>query len=391
MSHPLAISCPKVLALLSLGWLPVSAWCQNGDLAGAPDAANITASLSPATAAALQIQAESQFLKDYGQMQKDLAEARQQHAEAGKLEGDAAIQKVLNNIKLREIKEADHAKQVRKKIASRRVNYETTWERLKHHPELTSGEIATGRALNFLKNRLSGSFITYQPADKDSDATAKEVARLLHVKPSTVHALQVRQMVGRGEALIFRLDDGQPIQVDWWPPALRTPQLRMARTNFERVRNEVFATQSPDEFYRKIDNLLLAHARLEGEFLTQQPHSERIKTQQSIHDYLDGKAVLRSRLSEVRRLHRVGPHLAAASDLAFKGDDMTELLTHMVRNGLEFAPAKPGDETAYQQAFHMLRDLYVAIETDAIDAQAEKEKLAREAPKQVPANVPPEK
>jgi len=62
--------------------------------------------------AALQIQAESQFLKDYGQMQKDLAEARQQHAEAGKLEGEAAIQKVLNNIKLREIKEADHAKQV---------------------------------------------------------------------------------------------------------------------------------------------------------------------------------------------------------------------------------------------------------------------------------------
>lgn len=326
----------------------------------------------PGTAAAMQIHAEAEFLRGYGEMQRDLADARVRHAEARALEGENRVQEVLNKIKIRQELDAERARLIRERIAKRRENNQKTWERLKHHPELTAGEIVTGKALNFLKNRLATNVITYQPVDAASSGSTTKVAEQLQVTPALIHALQVRQMVGRGESLVFRLDDGQPIQVDWWPPALRTPELKTARTNFEQARAAVFATANSDQFDPQIKKLLLAHAALEEEFLEQQPHAQRIKTQQSIHDYLDGKAVLSSLLNEIRRIQRTGPGKATARDLAFRGTELTEMLTHMVRNGLEFAPAKPGDEQAYQQMFYKLRDLYLAVEADAAESNRSK-------------------
>ena len=322
----------------------------------------------PGMAAAMQIHAEAEYLRGYGEMQRDLADARIRHAEARKVEIKNRVDEVLSKIEIRQALDAERARLIRERIAKRRENNEKTWERLKHHPELTAGEIVTGKALNFLKNRLATNVVTYQPSDVSSSGSTNKVTEQLQVTPALIHALQVRQMVGRGESLVFRLDDGQPIQVDWWPPALRTPELKSARTNFEKARADVFAAEASDQFDPRIKKLLLAHAALQDDFLDQQPHAQRIKTQQSIHDYLDGKAVLSSLLSEIRRMQRVGPNKVSARDLAFRGSELTEMLTHMVRNGLEFAPAKPGDEQAYQQMFYKLRDLYLAVEADAAES-----------------------
>lgn len=365
--------CVAVMALFSAYWSPLPAWSQEQPEKGARrkrTPLKYEFLLGPAASAALQIQALTQHKQVEAQIEKDFAEARERHANAAKLEGEAEVQDVMNRIKIREIEEADRARRIRENIAKRKENNAKTWDRLKHHPELTSGEILTGGALNFLKNRLSTTLITYQPSEKESAARTQAVSSQLQLTPTMIHALQVRQLVGRGESLVFRLDEGRSIQVDWWPPALRIAELKTPRLNFERARNELFEAQTPDQFYDKIKLLLVAHAKLEDEFLSREPHAERVKNQNSIHDYLDGKAVLRSKLSEIRRLHRVGPGQTAAGALSFKSDDLTELLTHMVRNGLEFAPPKPGDEPAYQQVFHMLRDLYVATQADADETAA---------------------
>ncbi len=322
---------------------------------------------SPATAASLQVLAEAEYLRASGQMQRDFAEARIRNEQARRLHGENRVQDLLNKIKMREIAEADRAQRIREQIAKRRENNEKTWERLKNHPELTSGEIRSGRALNFLKNRLATSLITYQSSSGKDNAAVRDVTRQMLVTSQIIHALQVRQVLDRGESLIFRLDEGRPIQVDWWPPGLKFPELKSARANFERARNEVFEAQNQDAFDDKIRKLLVAHASLEDEFLMLKPHAEWVKTQHSIRVYLDGKAFMKSLVNEIRRLERVGLGQHAAKDLSFQGGDMTELLTHMIRNGLEFAPPRPGDEPVYEQAFHMLKDLYVATEADAAE------------------------
>ena len=373
MTRSLATSSAVVLLILPALLAPLPASGQ--DLPGRRTTRielNYNSYFGPATAASLQIQADAQYLRAVGQMQVDFAEARILHAEARKLEGENRAQELLAKIKFREVLDAKRGQRIRENIAMRRQNNEKTWERLKNHPELTSGEILTGRALNFLKDRLSTNVITYQGDKKNANSASQDVAKQLQVTPEMIHGLQVREVLGRGERLIFRLDEGRPIQVDWWPPGLRDPGLKGECTAFEKARNDVFAAQTQETFDANINKLLLAHEKLEHEFLFLKPHAERVKTQQSIHIYLDGKAFLRSLVSEIRRLERVGRGQNAARDLAFRGSDVTELLTHMVRNGLEFGPAKPGDEPAYQQVFHMLRDLYVATETDALESAAAK-------------------
>lgn len=42
----------------------------------------------------------------------------------------------------------------------------------------------------------------------------------------------------------------------------------------------------------------------------------------------------------------------------------------MSPNGLEFAPALPGEEAAYHQVFHMMRDLFVTVVDDIPNPKA---------------------
>jgi len=352
-----------------IGWASASLPNVRGDEpsdTSSPIQLNFGAHLSPATAASLQIQAEAEYLRAYGQMQIDFAEARILHAEARKLEGENAMRALLDKIQKRDILEADRAKRIGRTLIKHRANYEKKLEQLRFHPELSANEINTGSALNFLKNRLSSNAITYHTASKETYAT-QDVSRQLRVTPEVIHALQVRQAVAHGESLVFRLDDGRSLQVDWWPPALRNTEIKSIRLKFERARNEVFEARDPDKFDLKIRELLLAHAQLEAAFVNQASYSweKRRVTGSALNDYRDGKNVLRSLLAEIRRLEKLGPGQSPTRSLAFQGNDLMQLLTHMVRNGLEFAPAKPGDEPAYQQVFHMLRDLYAAAEADA--------------------------
>ena len=105
-----------------------------------------------------------------------------------------------------------------------------------------------------------------------------------------------------------------------------------------------------------------------------QTRATRLKSQQAWVACNDGKAFMQTLAGEIRRMEKLGPGQAGPQTLVYQGSELPELLAHMVRNGLEFAPAKPGDEQAYQQVFHMLRDLYVAFESDAAQNESAREK-----------------
>jgi hypothetical protein len=359
------------------------------NLIPSPVTLNFGSHLSPATAASLQIQAEAEYLRAYSQMQVDFAEARKLHAESVKLEGENSVQAVINKIRKREIIEADRAVRIGERLTKHRAHYEKMLEQLKFHPELSAKEINTGVALNFLKNRLSSSVAAYHAASSGT-SSASEVARQLRITPEIRHALQVRQAVAYGESLVFRLDDGRSVQVDWWPPALRSPEVTPYRSTFEKLRNEVVQARTQEVFENKILELLVAHDKLDAAFINQEAYSfdKRRISSTAVNDYRDGKNMLRSLAAEIRRLQKVGRSESATSNLGFQGDNATDLLVHMVRTGLDFAPAKPGDEAAYQKVFHMLRDLYVAAEADAEKPEASTDAVIPEPPKRFPLNEP---
>jgi hypothetical protein len=167
--------------------------------------------------------------------------------------------------------------------------------------------------------------------------------------------------------------------------------LRTLREKFKQARDAVSdesTTRSEEQRLDAIAKLILAHTALEEAFLRGQTRTVRIKSANAFTAYQEGKAFLQSLGAEVRRLERLGPGGASPEGLAYHGDQLPEMLAHMVRNGLEFAPAKPGDEPAYQRVFHMLRDLYVAVETDADVPEASTRAVIPDEPKRFPLGDP---
>ena len=81
-------------------------------------------------------------------------------------------------------------------------------------------------------------------------------------------------------------------------------------------------------------------------------------------EFQAGQRFLESLAGELFRLRDLGPNALGPASRKFQGDNLIELLTHMSRNGLEFAPAQAGDEAAYFQVFHMMRDLFATIADD---------------------------
>jgi hypothetical protein len=327
----------------------------------------------PATAASLEIQAEALYLRAYTLGQRDLAIASIHYAEARRLELENDRQALHNHLERRELLEAEYNRKIARRLKGKRESDQRILERLKNHPELNGGEVVTGVALNFLKNRLSPTVVTFRSASMGSREAVQDVAAQLHVTPEIVHGLQVRQNSSKGETFVFRLDEGRPLQIDWWPPALRAPELKEARSEFEAARAKAVETQSDADFDACIRKLILRHAALEEAFLKMQTREKRLKSQQAWVACNDGKAFLQTLSGEIRRMEKLGPGRAGPQTLVFQGSELPELLAHMVRNGLEFAPAKPGDEQAYHQVFIMLRDLYVAFEADNAQNEPAKE------------------
>jgi hypothetical protein len=353
---PLSVGCLAAILLLVPTVLPA----QTTTAAGGPNRYRWTWYGSPATAISAQIHAEADLVRAYGEASLDLAHARDVRAQAVRKEIANSVESVKAYWERRSIYEAEKMKRYVAPLERKQIQDSKTWERLKDHPELSAGSVVQGNALNFLLARLSGNVLAYQfsLSNRSLDPNAMSQIRLT---PATLHALQLRQGLSGGQRLVFRADEGVPTSVDWWPYLLRDDAFAAERKEYDKARRRVVTEASSGTVSNDAMNgLLRAFDDLNGKFAARYTRQARIKSAEVHHDYLTTERFLQSRSSEIARIKTVGS-IAGSDSLRFNGDNVVALLTHMSRNGLDFAPAQPGDEPAYHTVFRMMRDIYITV------------------------------
>jgi hypothetical protein len=172
--------------------------------------------------------------------------------------------------------------------------------------------------------------------------------------------------------------------VDWWPYALRGDDFRSYREDFEKQRQRIVDEARAGKIGNaSLEAIAQSYARLSAEFVGRYNKHQRHKDGlQSWQEYKQADAFLRSLWGEIGRLKSVGDITFLDGDLQFDaerdGGNLMALLRFMSRNGLDFAPSKPGGENSYHQAFAMMRDLYGTVADDDEALKPRTEKYQRE-------------
>jgi len=315
---------------------------------------------SPATAISARIHAEADFVRALGEYSVDQAEAREIRSRAVRQEIANSVEYVQAYWDRRSIWEAERLRRYVGPLERKQIQNSKTWERLKDHPDLSGQSIVTGQALNFLLDRLSASAVASQSLGNSATA-ALAGSKAFQLPPETLHSLRLRQEVAGGQQLVFRADEGVSNGIEWWPYLLRDDVFVRDRQTFEKARKKVLASAtaggaSPTDF----KSLLEAYDALERRFQTRFPKEARLKTTSTFQHYLTTQRFLQSLGAEIIRLQTTGS-LAGADDLKFQGNNLLDLLVHMSRRGLDFAPAQPGEDAAYHGVFRLMRDLYITV------------------------------
>jgi hypothetical protein len=318
---------------------------------------------SPATALSAQIHAQADFVRSYGQASVDLAAARAIRAQAVRMEIANSVEFVKAYWERRSIGEAERMKRYVAPLKRKELRDSKTWQRLKDHPELNGPAVAEGTALNFLLDRMAGGVLAYRFSLGNQEINA-ETLKQLELTPAMIHSLRLRQDLTVNRGSVFRADEGVPLDIDWWPYALRDEELTRERERYERARRGVLSAGQGQDADAAQKDLAKAYDDLVAKFQAQSTRSVRLDSIQSHHHYLTAKRFLQSLAGEVLRFQELGPERLQDDDLKFQGTNLVALLTHMSRNGLEFAAAEPGDEPAYHAVFRMMRDLYVTVAED---------------------------
>ena len=279
--------------------------------------------------------------------------ARFYRAEAVNMEIKNSVDWVKAYWEKRSIGEAEKLKRHKTLAQKEDIRNSHLWQRLRDHPDLSIEAIPNGTALNFLLDRLAGGVLAYKFSAGDN-AVAQNLLRQLELDPKTLHQLRVRQDLPSGEKSVFRVDEGKPLDVGWWPAGLRGGEFQRERTQFEQARALVM-TAGETSAEENLKTLFSAYDELVEAFYAHYTRSVRLKSIHTHREYGLAKRFLQSLAGELYRLRSVGPTAVKDDSLKFKGDNLVALLTHMSRSGLEFAPSQPGEEAAYHRLFHMMR------------------------------------
>jgi hypothetical protein len=305
-----------------------------------------------------KIRADGEFIESLGRASVDFATARKIRAEAYEKELDNVLKYAQTYWARRDLYEAEKLERYISPLERRRIRDSKTWKRLKDHPDLNVAAIATGSALNFLLDRLAGSVLAYYSlSELDS-----KLLEQLKLSDETLHRLRLEQQLPSGRRHVFRADEGVGLDVDWWPFALRDDELAPLREEFVEARDatvEEAKEGSPSE--ETLKRLMRALDELDAAFRTRYTRERRLVSLSAFDHYRTAERFLKSLAGEIHLVQAAGNASVFDGSLKFEGDNLFDLLTHMSRHGLHFAPAQPGDESAYHEVFRMMRDLYVTV------------------------------
>jgi len=135
------------------------------------------------------------------------------------------------------------------------------------------------------------------------------------------------------------------------------------RGQFERARDravqQIRANGSLDR--EAEEHLMLATDQLCDAFNAAYRPTKQAKSYRDFGVYLASKHFLQSLAASVYRLIETNDARVFDGSYRFVGDSAVDLVNHLTRYGLQFAPPEPGDEGTYRKLFFALRAIYESV------------------------------
>lgn len=318
----------------------------------------------------------SNRIRAQAELERSLAESEVNHAQAREIRADAIRKEIANSVEYAkaywEKKEIYRAAKLRTYTApldAADLRNSLTWRRLNDHPEMKDGGIVNGKMLNFLLHELAGEAIVMQYSPGAADPSLND--RLI-LSPEILSKLRLREAVPGGKGLVFPANSREALNIQRWPFGLQGDQFVRQRNDFDEARAALAAAPSTDNaaINACMKTLLHAHDQLDRAFYKYYTKERRTEAGGKYYDqYLTSRRFLESLAGELMRLQELGGGTTLDDSTRFDGNNLIALITHMARNGLEFAPSQPGGEAAYNQTFKVMRDLYIKATEDNADAK----------------------
>ena len=313
---------------------------------------------------AQQIHAQADFQRALGESAVDFAEARKIRADAFRKEIDNSVAYIQAGWDKKAIARAENFKRYIAPLDRERLRKSKQWDWLEKDPNFAPEAIQTGRAMNLLLDRLAMTVLTYSYTSNHSQDD-QDLRKRLKLEPEVIHQLFLKESVGRA-GLRFRADSQDALSIDWWPWLFRKEQdLKKPREQFDKARGDLVKNLATNDAPQKMQTMLDRYwdmkTSLDGWFEGHKKDPGFVAQGNPTH-YLDGKRFLESVFGEIHRLQRTGSSSMLVGRSKFDGDNLFDLMAFMSKSALKFDAAQPGEEAAYHQVFHLMRDLYVTVD-----------------------------
>ena len=322
----------------------------------------------PYYAVTSRVYAQAELIRAQGHAAVSFAHARNLRADAYSKELDNWIKELRTYWDRKAVAEKkklqlDHVRQIArmKYLNDEKWQNNRLWDRLKNHPELSRTNIRTGRALNFLLARLAASSLPYQ-YDSQSSRYGRQALQQLDLDQGLLSHVTLQQ--GPFKFAADRTVDGT---INFWPYILRWEDFDDSRSAFEKARTEVVQESESDgrtsvDSIQRMERTLI---RLTNDFHGSEKVARWVKQRNRFTHFYAADRFLQELDREILQLEKSGDirplRGQSGYDPKTDGDHLVSLLTFMNRNGVEFAPAKPGSEFAYHNLFVMMRSLYLTV------------------------------
>jgi hypothetical protein len=321
------------------------------------------------------IRAEAKYVRAQGLFLESAATARKINAEAAAIEIDNSVAYVKAYWKRKSVWEEEWRKRHPTMIEQEKKTQEVWRDRIKNLPESILKSDVTDQ-LNWLFREMSGPALAVEylsPGNPLSDPRLNAA-----LTETDINQIWLTDG-GRGSKLVFRLAEPRILETRW-PPALRAPEFKPAREEFEAAREamlkEIQQNKGPlsDEGGKRLvkttDQLLTA--------LNDAYPSQRRASPAEFLDYNDAKRFLKTLLLGVVRTIKTDDRSLFQSDHRFRGKSLLELVQYMYQNGLLFAKNPEGGEGVYGKLFLRMRGLYMTLVPDRLADGPEKREPAAE-------------
>lgn len=325
-----------------------------------------------------QIQAEADYLAARGDLAESIAVARKIHANAFAKEiqnsvdyVDAYFQRQALNKKWRAEKNPNHLEREERLQAVRKQRIERQFQ------DVLKGNLTD--ELNWLLVELSGPTlalhyvageISYNNSEHPKPAVqGSYVAGDIPLEGAaggyTISSADAKLIQFSDGRLTFSAADPQILEVQW-PLALRAPEYDSLRDEFTAARDVVVnemrskklaSYENGERLIQATDGLLVALDKNRTEMIRQMSTAES-------QTCLAARRYLKSLTSEVHRAVQDGDRSLSEGAVKFDSGSVFELIRHMDRKGLSFAPPSAGGERVYRSLLSAMRGLYLTWGAD---------------------------